>query len=80
MFTGAYFGIVDGSTYRNFDGQRGGYTYDSGTGVLKLTSGSSKGLAYKRQSEKNFRVLDDKGNITGGNCVWNQKLSITGRW
>ncbi|MBK7686496.1 MAG: hypothetical protein IPJ25_11210 [Rhodocyclaceae bacterium] len=80
LFTGAYFGIVDASTYRNFDGKRGSYSYDSKTGVLRLTSGFSKGLAYQRQSEKNFRVLDDKDKITAGNCVWNPVSTIDGKW
>ncbi|GEM_PF-1845607 len=80
MFTGAYFGIVDGSTYRNFDGKRGSYTFDQRTGMLRLVSGSSKGLSYQRQSEGNFRVLDDRGRITGGNCALNEALSINGRW
>lgn len=80
MFTGAYFGIVDGSTYRNFDGKRGSYTFDQRTGVLRLVSGSSKGLSYQRESGGNFRVLDERGKITGGNCALNKALSINGRW
>jgi hypothetical protein len=80
LFTGAYFGIVDGSTYRDFDGRTGNYEFDPGTGVLRLTSGSSRGLTYKRQSPRNFRVLDDAGNITGGNCVHNSAKRIDGRW
>jgi len=80
MFTGAYFGIVDGKTYRNFDGKRGNYSYDATTGTLRLISGPSKGLAYRREAAGNFRVLDDKGAITGGNCALNTSLSIDGRW
>ena len=80
MFTGAYFGIVDASTYRDFDGRRGQYEFDAGTGILRLTTGSSAGLAYKRQSPGYFRVLDDNGAITGGSCVLNTAKSIDGRW
>lgn len=80
MFTGAYFGIVDSKTYRNFDGKRGNYSYDAATGTLRLISGPSQGLAYRRQSAGNFRVLDDKGAITGGNCALNTALKIDGRW
>ncbi|MBL8309256.1 MAG: hypothetical protein JNL19_02430 [Burkholderiales bacterium] len=80
LFTGAYFGIVDGSTYRNVDGKRGSYTFDSRTGVLRLVSGPGKGLSYQRQSGGNFRVLDERGKITGGNCALNKGLSINGRW
>lgn len=80
MFTGAYFGIINSNTYRDFDGRRGNYRYDASTGILRLTSGSSKGLVYKRTSAKTFRVLDDKGNITGGNCVHNSAKKIDGRW
>jgi hypothetical protein len=42
LFTGAYFGIVDGRTYQNFDRKRGSYSYDSASGVLRMTSGPSK--------------------------------------
>ncbi len=80
LFTGAYFGIVSASTYRNFDGKTGRYSFDPLTGVLRMTSGSSNGLAYKRMPEGNFRVLDQKGNVTGGNCVHVARLSIDGRW
>ena len=42
MFTGAYFGIVDSKTYRNYDGKRGNYSYDAATGTLRLISGPSE--------------------------------------
>ena len=42
MFTGAYFGIVDSKTYRNFDGKRGNYSYDAATGTLRLISAPSR--------------------------------------
>lgn len=80
LFTGAYFGIVNASTYRNFDGKTGRYSFDASSGVLRMTSGSSSGLAYKLMPEGNFRVLDQKGHITGGNCVHVPKLRIDGRW
>ena len=80
MFTGAYFGIVNGSTYRNFDGKTGRYSFDPATGVLRMTSGSSKGLTYKRMADNYFRVLDDKGNMTGGSCSHATQKRIDGRW
>jgi hypothetical protein len=80
LFTGAFFGIVDGTTYRNFDGKTGGYSFDASTGVLRLTSGSSKGMAYKRMPQGNFRVLDEKDGITGGNCVHAAAKRIDGKW
>jgi hypothetical protein len=80
LFHGAYFGIVNGSTYRNFDGKRGSYSYDASTGVLRMTSGPSKGMVYRRESGGNFRVLDEKGNNTGGNCPFASGLKIDGKW
>jgi hypothetical protein len=80
MFTGAYFGIVDGSTYQNFDRKRGSYQYEPSTGVLRMTSGPSKGMTYRRMPEGNFRVLDEAGKLTGGNCVHNTSLSLDSRW
>lgn len=80
MFTGAYFGIVDRNTYRNFDGKTGRYSFDAATGILRMTSGSSKGLSYKRMSDTYFRVLDDKGAITGGSCSYASGKRIDGKW
>lgn len=80
MFTGAYFGIVNDNTYRNFDGKTGRYSFDPATNVLRLTTGSSKGLSYKRVSDNYFRVLDDKGQITGGGCSHATQKRIDGRW
>jgi hypothetical protein len=80
MFTGAYFGIVDGTTYRNYDGKTGRYTFDAASGVLRLNSGASRGLSYKRETATVFRVLDDNGKITGGSCIYNPELRIDGRW
>lgn len=80
LFTGAFFGIVDSSTYRNFDRKTGRYSFDASTGVLRLTSGSSKGMAYKLMPQGNFRVLDEKDSITGGNCVHAAAKRIDGNW
>lgn len=80
LFTGAYFCVVDGSTYRNFDGKTGRYSFDPATGVLRMTSGPSKGMSYRRMSDSNFRVLDEKGALTGGNCVYVSAKRIDGRW
>ncbi|MGB4117881.1 MAG: hypothetical protein WBK51_15180 [Polaromonas sp.] len=80
LFTGAYFGIVDGSSYRNFDGKTGRYSFDASTGVLRMTSGSSKGMAYKLMPQGNFRVLGEKDKITGGNCVHATQKRIDGKW
>lgn len=80
LFTGGYFGIVNGSTYRNFDGKTGRYSFDASTGVLRMTSGSSKGLAYKQMPQGNFRVLDENDKITGGNCVHATQKRIDGNW
>jgi hypothetical protein len=80
LFTGAFFGIVDSNTYRNFDRKTGRYSFDASTGVLRMTSGSSKGLAYKLMPQGNFRVLDEKDSITGGNCVHAAAKRIDGNW
>lgn len=80
LFSGAYFGILDASRYRNVDGKTGGYRYDERSGLLELHSGPSKGLRYRRMPEGNFRVLDEQGALTGGNCTLNPALKIDGRW
>ncbi len=39
----AMFGLIDGSTYSDFDGHRGHYTYDAAAGLIAMTDGSRKG-------------------------------------
>jgi hypothetical protein len=66
-------GLIDGSTYSDFDGGRGKYTYDVSTAVLTFTSGQFKGLQRKRTEKNLFRVLDEHGEITGMACPWTPK-------
>ena len=66
-------GLLDGSTYSDFDGGRGGYTYDAATGVLTFTSGRFKGLRRKRTEDRLFRILDEHGSITAFSCPWTPK-------
>lgn len=77
----ATFGVVNGSTYRNYDGKSGSYRFDAANSVLYLTSGSSKGLTYKQTSSKTYRLLHANGQMTGTNCVFNPTKDPNGsRW
>jgi hypothetical protein len=77
---GAMFGLLDGKTYRHFDGGRGHYSYDAASRVLTMTSGPLNGTRYHRQGEKMFSMLDKQGRPGGIHCPLNLNKSLTGRW
>src|SRR3954466_5946580 len=52
------FGLIDGSTYSDYDGKKGHYSYDKQSGVLTMTDGSRKGWTYKRVDFWAFRMMD----------------------
>lgn len=62
------FGLLDSSSYSDYDGNIGEYSYDARTGVLTMTSGGLRGARYLRDGDQVFRVLDADGSVTGNNC------------
>ena len=62
------FGLIDGTTYSDYDGKRGAYTFDNGTGVLTMTNGSRQGWHYKKVGEWSFRMLTPNGQETSYTC------------
>jgi hypothetical protein len=53
------FGLIDASTYADFDGKHGHYSYDTGTGVLTMTDGSRQGWRYHKVGEWSFTLIDN---------------------
>jgi hypothetical protein len=70
---GLQWGVIDATSYSTYDGGRGAYRYDPATGLLTFTTGPFKGLVRKRTSERSFRVLDERGQMTAFNCPWEPK-------
>jgi hypothetical protein len=70
---GLQWGVIDATTYSTYDGGRGAYRYDAATGLLTFSTGPFKGLVRKRTSERSFRVLDERGQMTAFNCPWEPK-------
>lgn len=62
------FGLLDRTTYSDYDGRTGHYTYDGGTGVLTMTDGSRRGWRYKRTAATAFQALDRNGATTAYSC------------
>ena len=62
------FGLIDGSTYSDYDGKKGHYTFDATNQVLTMTDGSRKGWRYKRVAATAFRFLDEQGKETAYTC------------
>lgn len=74
----AMFGLVDAQNYRNFDGKRGRYAFDTGSATLVLLSGDSAGLRYRRASARSFRLLEDGDKPSGTHCVLNTAKDVNG--
>ena len=67
------FGLIDATTYSDYDGKRGHYTYDAQSGILTMTDGSREGWKYKHTADWSFRALDAKGEDTSFNCPLDDK-------
>jgi hypothetical protein len=70
---GLQFGLLDASNYSTFDGGRGRYSYSAATGILTFTSGHFAGLKRSRETERTFRILDERGAGTAMLCPWAPK-------
>ncbi len=53
------FGLIDASTYCDFDGNHGHYNYNAGNGVLTMLDGSRKGWRYHKVAEWGFALIDN---------------------
>jgi hypothetical protein len=53
------FGLVDASTYSDYDGNHGRYSYDAGSGVLTMIDGSRKGWRYHKVGTWSFSLIDN---------------------
>jgi hypothetical protein len=66
------FGLLDDSTYANYDGATGRYRYDLSSGLLTMLDGPMAGVKYQRVGaptvNPGFRMLDDKGQLTAYIC------------
>jgi hypothetical protein len=62
------FGLLDKTTYSDFDGKKGHYTYDGGTGILTMTDGSRQDWRYKRVAQTAFHHIDPQGKDTAYTC------------
>lgn len=66
------FGLLDESTYANYDGAAGRYRYDVASGLLTMLDGPLAGAKYQRVGaptvNPGFRMLDGKGAITAYSC------------
>ncbi|TAD82097.1 MAG: hypothetical protein EAY70_04025 [Sphingomonadales bacterium] len=76
--TGHMFGVFGPGSYRDFDGGRGAFTFSGG--ILTMTSGPLKGIRYRREAERLFYPLNEKGERGAIRCVLNRAKSLKGRW
>ena len=64
----AMFGLIDGSTYANYDGQQGHYRYDAGQAELQMTDGPRAGWRYRKTAEWAFTLIDNNSGKTIYQC------------
>ena len=67
------FGLIDGANYSDYDGHRGHYKFDQGSGLLTMTDGALRGVHYKKVADWSFRKLDDKNQQTSFTCPLDKK-------
>jgi hypothetical protein len=65
------FGLIDGTTYSDYDGKTGHYAYDTAAEILTMTDGSRQGWRYKHVADWSFRMLDQAGKDTSFTCPLN---------
>ena len=53
------FGLIDRSTYSDYDGHHGQYKYDAAAGVITMTDGSRQGWRYRKSAEWSFSLIDN---------------------
>lgn len=54
------FGVIDASTYSDFDGEHGHYSYDPAQGVITMTDGARQGWRYHKTADWAFSLIDNK--------------------
>lgn len=75
------FGLIDATTYSDYDGHRGHYSYNAATGVLTMTDGSRQGWRYHKVGEWGFSLIDNAHNTEIYSCPLDAKKDPTrGPW
>jgi hypothetical protein len=54
------FGLIDGSTYSDYDGHHGRYSYDAGSEIITMTDGTRQGWRYHKIAEWSFSMIDNQ--------------------
>ena len=62
----AMFGLIDDSTYADWDGHHGHYRFD-GT-MLTMTDGSREGWRYRKTGDWSFTLIDNRTGNTAYTC------------
>lgn len=72
---GNTFGIINGTTYRDYNGARGTYAFSGGT--LRMTSGPLRGIRYRAMGNNRFMPIMANGSVAPNlSCALNRNISI----
>ena len=56
----AMFGLIDGTSYADWDGHLGHYAYDFSSGTLTMIDGSRVGWRYRKTADWSFTLIDNQ--------------------
>lgn len=75
----AMFGLVDGSTYADYDGEQGHFTFADG--ILTMTDGPRQGWRYRKIAGWSFRLIDNRSGKEVYTCPLEKTKNPTrGPW
>ena len=75
------FGLIDSSTYSDFDGHHGHYRYDAKAEVLTMIDGSRQGWRYHKVADWEFRLIDNARGTEIFSCPYDStKNPMHGPW
>ncbi len=76
---GSTFALLDKGLYRDYDGNRGRYRYDTKLKVIVFETGPKVGYRARQESAKTFQILDVDGSPTGNYCPHNPARDPNGK-
>ncbi|WP_421762385.1 hypothetical protein [Devosia sp.] len=65
------FGLLDDTSYKNYDGDVGSYAFDQESGIIQVGLQTSAPARFVRIAATAFRALNEDGTLTGFVCPLN---------
>ena len=65
------FGLIDATSYKNYDGDVGGYAFDRESGIIQIGLQTGAPARFVRIGATAFRALNEDGTLAGFVCPLN---------